>query len=125
MRVLSILLLSASLAACTVGPDYVRPELPLSPAYVAPAQLRQADEAWWRTFHDPLLDRIVDRVLAQNLDLAAADARIQQARSLAQGAGAALLPALGATAGAEADRQSLHSPIGAASRKLGLRARMD
>jgi NodT family efflux transporter outer membrane factor (OMF) lipoprotein len=119
MRVLSILLLSASLAACTVGPDYVRPELPLSPAYVAPAHLRQADEAWWRTFHDPLLDRIVDRVLAQNLDLAAADARIQQARSLAQGAGAALLPALGATAGAEADRQSLHSPIGAASRKLG------
>lgn len=79
-----------------------------------------ATGAWWQAFHDPQLDETVRRALAGNLDLVAAAARVDQARAMARGARAALLPSLDATGGAEADRQSLHSPIGAASRQLGL-----
>ncbi|ODU72122.1 MAG: hypothetical protein ABT11_00675 [Novosphingobium sp. SCN 66-18] len=76
--------------------------------------------AWWQAFHDPQLDETVRRALSGNLDLVAAAARVDQARAMAKGARAALLPSLDATGAAEADRQSLHSPIGAASRQLGL-----
>jgi NodT family efflux transporter outer membrane factor (OMF) lipoprotein len=119
MRLYAALLLTTALAACTGGPDYVRPTVALTGSYTAAAQLRPADEAWWRGFNDPLLDRIVARALAQNLDIAAAGARIQQARASARAAGGALLPALDATAGAAADRQSLRSPFGAAAQQLG------
>lgn len=119
MRMLATLLLTASLAACSVGPEYVRPEMALTSSYTTAAQFRPADEQWWRGFGDPVLDGVVERALAQNLDLAAAGARIRQARASAQAAGAALLPVLDATADAEADRQSLRSPIGAAARQLG------
>lgn len=119
MRMLAPLLLTASLAACSAGPEYVRPTLALTPTYTTPAQFRSANEQWWRDFGDPVLDRTVERALAQNLDLGAAGARIQQARAAAQVGDAALRPAVGVTAGVEADRQSLRSPFGAASRQLG------
>ncbi|MBO9602700.1 MAG: efflux transporter outer membrane subunit [Novosphingobium sp.] len=119
MRLLPALLACAALSACTVGPDYHRPEVALTPAYAAPAEIGTADAQWWHGFGDPLLDRIVDRVLAQNLDIAAAGARITQARAAARAAGAALLPAVGADASAESASQSLETPFGAAANKLG------
>ena len=33
---------------------------------------------WWKSFDDPVLDRIVDAVLDSNFDLAAAVARVDQ-----------------------------------------------
>lgn len=111
--------LSASLAACTVGPDYHRTPVALTPAYAVPVALQETDATWWRRFDDPLLDRIVDKVLAQNLDLTASGARIAQARAAARAAGAALLPAIGATGSANSASQSLHSPFGAAAHQLG------
>lgn len=119
MRMLPALMLTASLAACSVGPEYVRLPMALTRPYATPAQFRPVDEQWWRAFDDPVLDRVVERALLQNLDLAVASARIQQARASAQAAAAALRPAVDAVASAEADRQSLRSPIGAASRELG------
>lgn len=119
MRLPATLLLTVALAACSAGPDYVRPQVALTPAYMTPAQFRPADDQWWRGFNDATLNHVVERALTQNLDLAVAAARIDQARATATGANAALLPAVDATASAEADRQSLRSPIGAASRKLG------
>lgn len=119
MRLPLTLLLATSLSACAVGPDYVRPQVALRPAYAAPVQIATPDAAWWHRFDDPLLDRIVTRVLAQNLDIAAAGARIEQARAAAKGAGAALLPGGDVGASAETASQSLHSPFGAAAHQLG------
>ena len=65
---------------------------------------------WWTGFQDQTLNELVDRALAQNLDLAAADARVDQARAAARAVGAQLLPIVQANAQAARARSSLESP---------------
>ncbi|KEQ53543.1 efflux transporter outer membrane subunit [Sphingobium chlorophenolicum] len=120
MRTLSILLLSLSVGGCATGPAYHRPDVRLTEQFSAQPSLQQAKTDWWREFNDPLLDRIVDRALAQNLDLAVAAARVAQARAAAGAAGAALLPTLDGGASAAANRQSTHSSIGRVAQRLGM-----
>src|SRR4051794_25637534 len=86
-------------AGCAVGPEYIKPEVPLSDHYLGKTQVEQrsanakADiETWWKGFNDPLLSRFVSLAFDQNLDLAQASARISQARSGLQIANIALLP---------------------------------
>jgi NodT family efflux transporter outer membrane factor (OMF) lipoprotein len=120
MRLLIPLLSTVALAGCTVGPDYQRPAMALTPAFHADTAIAPAaDAAWWSAFADPVLDRLVAQALAQNCDIAAASARVDQARAAAQAAGAALLPAIGGTMSAEKTSQSRGTPFGAASTKLG------
>jgi NodT family efflux transporter outer membrane factor (OMF) lipoprotein len=111
------------LSGCAVGPDYRQPETGLDDFHSAPAvQARGAPapelDAWWQGFNDPLLSSLVQQAQAQNLDLAAALARVQQARGVASEAGAQLLPT--ADLGAQAARvhQSLESPLGQAGSAL-------
>ncbi|EJN07177.1 efflux transporter outer membrane subunit [Herbaspirillum sp. YR522] len=107
------------LAACTSSPDYHRPHYQDPPLRNA-AQLASrpaaapmpALERWWEGFADPLLADIVTRALAQNLDLAAAMARVEQARAVAQLAGTRGLPQGDLDGQAARNHQSLHSPLG-------------
>jgi NodT family efflux transporter outer membrane factor (OMF) lipoprotein len=107
-------------AGCATAPAYQAPHLPLSGRYAgAPAlAARGADqpapplERWWSGFQDPALERIIERVLAQNLDLAAALARVDQARAAARIAGSRELPSVGLQANALRQHQSLESPLG-------------
>ncbi|MEO6966952.1 MAG: efflux transporter outer membrane subunit [Rhodanobacteraceae bacterium] len=69
---------------------------------VTPAAWPQQD--WWKAFNDAQLDGLVDEALAGNPDLAAADARVRKALALAEVAGAARKPSLGALAGAAGAR---------------------
>ncbi len=119
------LMLGVSLSGCAVGPDYQAPATNLAAFHNADAvAARKADVAappldrWWVGFNDPELTRIVQRALDQNLDLAAALARVQQARAAAKEAGAQLLPTVDATGQAARIHQSLESPIGAIARNL-------
>ncbi len=57
------------------------------------AQLRE----WWRGLGDPILNDLVDRALANNLDLHIATARIEQGRARAHQAHANELPVVGAS----------------------------
>ncbi len=117
-------MLVLGLAGCTVGPDYHAPVVALARFQNASAvDARRAPPApslddWWTGFRDPVLTRIVRRALAQNLDLAAALARVQQARASAQAAGAQLLPTLDLNADATALHQSTDSPIGTVASTL-------
>jgi NodT family efflux transporter outer membrane factor (OMF) lipoprotein len=108
--------LAAFLAGCAVGPTYRAPETRLAPFHNVPASRRDeappALDSWWTGFHDPMLVTVVERALAQNLDLAGALARVQQARAAATVARSRLLPTLDAGASATAQRQSLESPPG-------------
>lgn len=118
---LTVLLASASavlVSGCAVGPDYVRPASPASsvfmgaPAVAArPAAPAPAD-AWWKGFNDPVLDRLVERALAQNLDLAQAAARVTQARAGLRAATAALLPSASLQAQAVTAHASTQTPTG-------------
>jgi len=120
----TLLLLIGMLAGCAVGPDYQKPGVALGAFHNSAAvEARTAPAAppldrWWTGFDDPTLSAIVDRALAQNLDLAAALARVEQARAEARRAGAELLPTADATGSVAKARQSLESPIGVIGRHL-------
>ena len=82
----------AALAACSVGPAYKRPDIPL------PAQWRDAgSEAsavwpnadWWHGFGSAKLDELIAEAKRSNDDLAVAVARVQEADAQARIAGAA------------------------------------
>ncbi len=108
-----------ALAGCAVGPNYHRPELALTPAYVTPAAPAPASTAdWWAGFGDPALSRVIERALASNLDIQQARARVLQSRALARAANAARLPSAGADGAAANEQQSLLSPIGEIGRHL-------
>jgi NodT family efflux transporter outer membrane factor (OMF) lipoprotein len=115
----AVLFATVALAGCTVGPDYHASQVALAPAFASGAIVAGDAAPWWASFGDPLLDRVVARALAQNMDIAAAVARVDQARAMARGAGAALLPHLSAQGSAEQDSISRQTPFGAASRELG------
>ncbi|MBU0604505.1 MAG: efflux transporter outer membrane subunit [Gammaproteobacteria bacterium] len=116
----AIVLLSLALAACTVGPDYRRPDAPAGAAFNGSAALAQRaappgarDPAlWWTGFNDPLLDRVVAQALAQNLDLAAVAARVDQARARFAASRARRLPAGQLGADAAVAHQSVQTPLG-------------
>ncbi len=61
-------------------------------APAAPAPAAPPDPAWWQAFGAPDLDRLMAAAMAQNLDLAAAIARLRQADAELRIAGAELLP---------------------------------
>ncbi len=84
MARLLLILLAASLAACTVGPDYKRPtvEIPQSFRYMKAGEGGAVDTAWWRQFRDPVLDDLIDEALAGNKDVRIAAANIQQAAAV-------------------------------------------
>src|SRR5256886_2125996 len=99
LRMSLALALGASLSGCAVGPKYHRPAVDLQAFHNAPSiETRTTSlpapplDQWWTGFHDPELTRIVKRTLDQNLDLAAAMTRVQQAHAAARGAGAQRLP---------------------------------
>ena len=103
-------------AGCAAGPNYRQPDsASLTPtAYAVPdAALGAAHfpggpakDVWWRAFSDPLLDELIAQSLRDNPDLAAAEARVREARALASVAGAERWPSLSATARAGRDKLS-------------------
>ena len=76
----------------TVGPEYARPEMATPaafkhvPAAGAAAATPVPAGAWWRVFADPVLDRLVDEAVTGSPSLAAAVARVDEARARLGGA---------------------------------------
>jgi multidrug efflux system outer membrane protein len=82
----SLAVTAVLLSACTLGPDYTRPNLGLNPAYrseaLATAQARSvSDIAWSEQFQDAELSALLRLVVAHNLDLQIALTRIEAARA--------------------------------------------
>ena len=55
-------------------------------------------EAWWKSFHDPLLDQLIDRALRSNNDLAVATIKVRRAQLQAGLANTNLTPSLNVSA---------------------------
>ncbi|ACG74817.1 RND efflux system, outer membrane lipoprotein, NodT family [Anaeromyxobacter sp. K] len=115
-------LASFALAACAVGPRYVRPELPERPAWAAAApgtRAAGADEAllasWWSAFDDPLLASLVERAATSNLGLLQARARVREARARRGAAVAELAPSVTASTSASRSWPSEQSGGGGAA----------
>ena len=96
---LFILCVSLLLAACSVGPDYVKPTVATPPSwrvdYQAAAGL--ADTAWWERFEDPALNNLITAALRENLDLMVAAARVDEYLGRLQTSRSEFFPQIGAT----------------------------
>jgi multidrug efflux system outer membrane protein len=108
----SWLLASALLTACAVGPDYHAPEIDTSPAsfvYAGTGEFsgREVERNWWNQFQDSELSALVERTLAHNRDLKAAEANLQEARALYLQAGLDLLPTVTSRAGYTEQKRSV------------------
>jgi outer membrane protein, multidrug efflux system len=114
---LALLLLGG---ACTVGPRYSRPSAP-APAPDAwktqpPWQQAAPKDTtpkgpWWQVFHDSILDDYEQQLLGANQSLIAAQANLNQARSLARVATAAFFPQLAADPSAYRERGAGNRPL--------------
>jgi len=99
------------MGCASVGPDYKRPVIEAPGGWsesrdAVSAALSLEDKAWWKSFGDPLLDRLIEQAVKSNLDLAQARARIVQARSDLVSAGAAALPTVNAKGSATRSKNS-------------------
>lgn len=108
-----------------VGPKYVKPSVPLAPAYkesnpdaikenanwqiAQPADAAQRGE-WWRIFSDAELNSLEPQVAADNQDLKIADARFREARAVIRFNHASLYPTVGAAPFAGGLRESSTRP---------------
>jgi outer membrane protein, multidrug efflux system len=85
MRPNRILMLAAAatlLSGCiTLGPDYRRPEIDTPDIWPGEKTADSVPAEWWRSYKDPVLDRMIEEALAHNADLALAIARVDEARA--------------------------------------------
>ncbi len=86
------------LSGCAaVGPDYEPPKMPIPRQWAeTTANTGSQPDKWWRTFNDPVLDKLIGDAVASNLDLRLALERIKDARALRSATIAAGLPSLDA-----------------------------
>jgi outer membrane protein, multidrug efflux system len=109
---------SGLLAGCAVGPKYQRPAVQAPAAYKTEAPWRVAAPkdalpkgAWWEIFHDAELNDYEQQLLKANQSLAAAQARLNQARALAQVASAGLFPQATTDPNGVRQRSSANRPL--------------
>jgi NodT family efflux transporter outer membrane factor (OMF) lipoprotein len=100
--------LGLTLAGCAVGPDYKRPAPPAASTYL-PGHVAVPDAAqtfvrgqdipgqWWALFHSTQLNALIDRAMAANPNLEAAQASLRQAREEVYAQDGSFLPSLSAT----------------------------
>jgi multidrug efflux system outer membrane protein len=87
-RFVAVLLTSAFLAGCTVGPNYRKPLVKVPDTYRGASddqKVKQeesfADLPWWQIFQDPVLQDLIRKTLQNNYDLQLATERINAARA--------------------------------------------
>ncbi len=112
----------ALLGGCAVGPNFHRPRTPAASAYRPPEESRPVGTAaaaaqrrapaagpyaqrivlgapsvpdWWTLFRSPQLDALIRRAIADNRDLAAAQATLAQAQELVAAQSGPLYPQVG------------------------------
>ncbi len=108
---LAVVILSGCAA---VGPDYVKPQTPVSAAWnnrlkgdaASGKPERQPLAAWWAVFKDSELTGLVEQAVAGSLDLRKARAKLREARAKRGAAQTELYPALDASGSAARSRTS-------------------
>jgi outer membrane protein, multidrug efflux system len=84
------------LTGCAVGPDYRAPTLVMPTQWSGRAEAGQARVPnlvrWWARLDDAVLNGLIEEAVQGNLDVAAAKARIREARALRVQATGALFP---------------------------------
>ena len=117
LRVISLLLAAASLASCTVGPNYARPVVEAPPVHrgaAAAGPESLADLKWFDLFRDDQLTALVTTSLKQNFELRIAAERVLQARAAYGITRSERFPAIDGAA----DLSAVRSPTAGATRGI-------
>lgn len=126
MRILPIalFLLTLMVSGCTIGPDYRRPDLNLPeqwPQIEEPSATAIAPgDQWWTHYQDPILTRLIERALSDNLGLRLQLERIRESRAQLNFATAQLLPNLDGQAEASRLQTSAAISTGITSNSFAL-----
>jgi multidrug efflux system outer membrane protein len=100
-RAVACLIAAWLMAACTATPTLPLYQPPLAAQFAnAEASAQEPVAQFWRGFHDPDLDQLVDAALVANADLRIAAANLAQARALSRSADAEAAPDIGVSASA-------------------------
>jgi len=115
--------LTLAITACSIGPQYKRPEVQVPAAYreAPPASFKAlsgwkeaqpndgaARGKWWELFGDPQLNALQEQVDVSNQTLAVAEAQLRGARAAIGVVRAPLFPTVTSTVTATGTRQSLN-----------------
>ena len=122
---LLLLLLLVALQGCTVGPKYVKPSVPTTPAYKeeVPASYQGSEQwqpanpgdqtsrgNWWEIFGDPELNKLEEQVATSNQSLKVFEARFREARAAIRFNRAAQFPTISTSPSASFVKNSDFSP---------------
>ena len=103
MNKLLAITLAAVVSGCTIGPDYVKPEINTPKQWrntVSNAQ-NTTNTQWWKQLGDPVLNRLIDQAIQGNYDLKIAVARVDQFMGLYGATRSNLFPQLSGSYKAE------------------------
>jgi NodT family efflux transporter outer membrane factor (OMF) lipoprotein len=116
--------LAAVLGGCAVGPNFRPPRVSVPPTYsqTKAAPTHQPPEKlnqWWRLFHDPQLDSLIQEAALANLDVRLAQARVQEARAQQGVIRSTLFPSVDANGQYARGRVSQNSANGLLAQEAG------
>jgi NodT family efflux transporter outer membrane factor (OMF) lipoprotein len=122
---LVVVLLIVALEGCTVGPKYVKPSVPTTPAFKeeVPASYQGSEQwkpanpgdqanrgKWWEIFADPELNQLEEQVATSNQNLKVYEARFREARAAIRFNRASQFPAISTAPSASYVKGSDFSP---------------
>jgi NodT family efflux transporter outer membrane factor (OMF) lipoprotein len=122
---LLLVLLIVAFEGCTVGPKYVKPTVPTTPAYKeeTPDSFKESDQwqpahpgdqtsrgNWWEIFGDPELNTLEEQIAGTNQNLKVAEARFREARAAIRFNRAAQFPTISTSPSASYVKSSDFSP---------------
>ena len=118
VRVLAVATSAALLAACAAGPEYRKPavEMPATWKLEAPWRASAPSDAvakgeWWESFADPQLNALARQTLSASPTIAAANARLAQARAAVTATSSGLFPQIALGLRAARQRISANRPL--------------
>lgn len=94
-KYLPLLLASAALFGCTVGPRFEPPAVAIPQRYIGQVSDAASDLGWWKLFNDTTLVRLVSTALRNNRNIAVALSRVEQARLTLKATRASFGPSVG------------------------------
>jgi len=106
--IITIMLFVLIMGACTVGPNYSRPDTGVPSTWRIEESDGQdlANTAWWEQFGDPVLNELITTALQENKDIMIASARVQEYAGRYSTTRSELFPQIGYDAEASRDRSS-------------------
>jgi NodT family efflux transporter outer membrane factor (OMF) lipoprotein len=122
---LLLVLVIVALEGCTVGPKYVKPTVPTTPAYKEerPDSFKESQQwqpaqpgdqtsrgNWWEIFGDPELNSLEEQIAGSNQNLKVAEARFREARAAIRFNRAAQFPSISTSPSASYVKSSDFSP---------------